>query len=108
MVLPLGVVGNVGNHHPEQRNRWSPSHRPQDAQPEKHRDRRGSSPEYPCGGDGGHRTPAMKTVFLLKRSASGLEKMIPTICTKLPTTKERLKATAAALEPSGLIKSPKE
>src|SRR5882757_1161010 len=45
-------------------------------------------------------TPAMKTVFLPKRSASVFENRIPTICTMLPTTKNKLNPTAAAFDPS--------
>src|SRR5882672_2578147 len=52
-------------------------------------------------------TPAIKTVFLPKRSASDLENMIPTIWTTLPITKNKLNPTAAALEPSGNTRKPK-
>ena len=49
--------------------------------------------------------PTRKTAFFPNRSASGLEKRMPMIWTRLPTTKKRLSPTADAFDPSGLEES---
>ena len=53
-------------------------------------------------------TPVMKTAFFPKRSARGFETMMPRICTTLPITKNKLRPTAAAFEPSGRTTRPSE
>ena len=50
--------------------------------------------------------PAMNTVLLPKRSASGFEQQIPIIWMRLPSTMKKLRATPEAFEPSGRTSSP--